>query len=73
MSGLGGCRASRRAARRAGRRDYPPRGLHLIDVENLAGTATPDPAQARHLQARYLLLAGSAPGTTSSSPPATWR
>jgi hypothetical protein len=51
-------RASRRALRRACRRDYPPRGLHLIDVENLAGTATPDPAQARHLLARYLLLVG---------------
>ena len=51
-------RASRRAPRRAGRRDYPPRGLHLIDVENLVGTATPDPALARYLRARYLLLVG---------------
>ena len=62
MSDLASSRASRRTARRAGRRDYPPRGLHLIDVENLAGTATPDPAQARHLHARYVRLAGVGTG-----------
>ena len=51
-------RAARRMARLAGRRDYPPRRLHLIDVENLAGNPTPDAAQARNLLARYLLLVG---------------
>jgi hypothetical protein len=34
MSDPAGSRASRRAARRAGPRNYPPRELHLIDVEN---------------------------------------
>ena len=62
MSDPADSRASRRALRRAGRRDYPPRGMHLIDVENLAGTATPDPAQACHLQARYLPLVGVGTG-----------
>jgi hypothetical protein len=62
MSDSRGSRASRRTARRAGRRYYPPRSLHLIDVENLAGTATPDPVQARHLQGRYLLLVGVSTG-----------
>jgi hypothetical protein len=38
--------------------DYPPRGVHLIDVENLLGTAVPDPVQARQLRARYLRLVG---------------
>jgi hypothetical protein len=58
MTDPSGSSALLRALRRAGRRDYPPRGLHLIDVENLLGTAAPDPAQASHLRALYLLLVG---------------
>ena len=53
MSDPAGSRASRRAAQRAGRRACPPCGVHLIDVENLADTVAPDPAQTRHLQTRY--------------------
>src|SRR5262245_48594128 len=58
MSHPASSRASLGTQRLLGRRGYPPRGLHLIDVENLAGTGAPDPAQARHLRARYLLLVG---------------
>ena len=46
---------SGRASRRA-QRGYPPRALHLIDVENLTGTGAPELAQARDLHARYAVL-----------------
>src|SRR5215469_6688265 len=58
MSHPASSRASLVTQRRVGQRGYPPRGLHLIDVENLSGTTAPDPAQARHLRARYVLLVG---------------
>ncbi|HET9079647.1 MAG TPA: hypothetical protein VFO01_03910 [Trebonia sp.] len=50
--------ASLRVMRRAGRRDYPPRGMHLVDVENLLGTAAPDPARAARLRRMYLPRVG---------------
>lgn len=52
-------RASLRAMRRAGRRDYPPRGMHLADAGNLLGTAAPDPVQAVRLRRMYLLRVGA--------------
>ena len=32
--------------------------MHLIDVENLAGTGAPGPIQVRDLRARYVMLVG---------------
>jgi len=46
---------SGRAARRT-QRSCPLRTLHLLDVENLTGTAAPGAAQARDLRARYTVL-----------------
>jgi hypothetical protein len=58
MTDRSGGHAPLGALQRTGTYDYPLRGLHLIDVENLLGTPNPDPVQVRHLRARYLLLAG---------------
>jgi hypothetical protein len=58
MTDRSGGHAPLRALQRTGTYCYPSRGLHLIDVENLLGTAEPDPVQARDLRARYLLLVG---------------
>jgi hypothetical protein len=37
---------------------YPPRTLHLIDVENLAGNPVPDQLQVRELRAIYATRVG---------------
>jgi len=49
-------RPSRRRQQR--RPSYPARTLHLIDIENLAGTARPDRHQVRALYAMYCLRVG---------------
>jgi hypothetical protein len=58
MTDRSGGHASLRALPRTGTYCDPSRVLHLIDVENLLGTAEPDPAQARDLRDRYLRLVG---------------
>ncbi|HTX26947.1 MAG TPA: hypothetical protein VME19_08030 [Streptosporangiaceae bacterium] len=58
MTDRSGGHAPLRALQRTGTHYYPSRGLHLIDVENLLGTAVPDPVEVRCLRARYLVLAG---------------
>jgi hypothetical protein len=55
--------AHRHTDRRSGRRQqrrprYPARTLHLIDIENLAGTGRPDRHQVRALYSMYRLRVG---------------
>jgi hypothetical protein len=52
-------------------RRYPTRTIHLVDVENLAGSARPEAAGLRWLRDRYITLVGPGPWIMSSSPPAT--
>jgi hypothetical protein len=52
-------RTDRRFRRRQQRRPpYPDRTLHLIDIENLAGTGRPDRRQLRALYSMYRLRVG---------------
>ncbi len=47
-------RPQRRVRKRHERRAaYPARALHLVDIENLAGSALPDPGQVRELHGLY--------------------
>jgi hypothetical protein len=47
-------RAQHRVRQRHQRRPaYPARALHLVDIENLAGSASPDPGQVRELHRLY--------------------
>ena len=36
------------------RRWFPARALHVVDIENLAGTAIPSPGQVSEVQGRYV-------------------
>lgn len=57
VSGLGSAQARRVAG---GRRRFPARTLHLVDIENLAGTPLPTLLQVMQVQACYARL--TAPG-----------
>jgi hypothetical protein len=41
-----------------GKRPFPSRTMHLIDIENLSATALPSPTQVRELQRAYALRIG---------------
>ena len=42
----------------AARRRFPERTLHVVDIENLAGTAIPTPGQVSNVQGLYLARLG---------------
>jgi hypothetical protein len=44
------------------RRPFPDRALHLVDIENLAGTPVPSLVQVSEVRARYLTCPGLGPG-----------
>jgi hypothetical protein len=59
MARAAGGHTDRRPRRRDRRRPaYPARTLHLIDIENLAGTGRPDRRQVRALYSMYRLRVG---------------
>ncbi len=55
-----GTRSATRTARRA-RRPFPARTLHLVDIENLAGTGMPTEGQVASLSGAYATQVGLGP------------